>query len=78
MREKVRRVLATALIVFGVSAAVIAMGRAAARPVAGGMGPQTEASQVSIGSTDIGGVVTSSNGPEARCMGDRGNHGTAH
>jgi hypothetical protein len=64
VRETIRRALATALVVLGVSFAVIAMGRAAARP-AGGSGPQEDASHVSIGSTDIGGMVASSSGPEA-------------
>jgi hypothetical protein len=60
VRERIGRILATALIFLGVFVAVMAMGRAAARPAA-----QEATSQVSVGATDIGGVVTSSNGPEA-------------
>jgi len=62
VREKMGRGFAAAVLFLGVFAGVMAMGRAAARPA----GPaQDVASQVSVGATDIGGVVTSSNGPEA-------------
>ncbi len=58
-------VLGMTLLCFGVSAALLGTGRSAARPEADGMAQQETASQVSAGPNDIGGVVTSSNGPEA-------------
>ncbi len=64
MREKIRRVLASSFVVLGVFAAVMAMGRAE-RTAQAAVSPQDDASQVSVGPTDIGGVVTSSKGPEA-------------
>jgi hypothetical protein len=57
--------VATAVLFLGVFAGVMAMGRAAARPARPAVPAQDAASQVSVGATDIGGVVTSSNGPEA-------------
>lgn len=64
MREKIRRVLASSFVVLGVFAAVMAMGRAE-RTAQAAVSPQDDASQVSVGPTDIGGVVTSAKGPEA-------------
>jgi hypothetical protein len=59
------RLLAIIVLFCGVFAAVLAIGRAAERPNTGGTGPQAVGSEVSVDATDIGGVVTSSNGPEA-------------
>jgi len=65
MTSKILRILAIVLLCSGVFAAVLAIARAAERPTPAGAAPQEEASHVSVGATDIGGVVTSANGPEA-------------
>jgi hypothetical protein len=65
MEGKVLRILAIGLLFMGVFAAVLVIGRAAERPDADRAAPQSEGSEGSIDATDIGGVVTSSKGPEA-------------
>jgi hypothetical protein len=60
MSGRILRILAAALLLSSVLAAVLAISRAAVPPAAPQSTPQAGASQVSIG-----GVVTSSQGPEA-------------
>jgi len=65
VRKNILAAVSAALFSFIVFPAVIMSSRGAAAPNARGTGPQEDAIQVTIGPTDIGGVVTSSNGSEA-------------
>lgn len=65
MRRIILRTLLTTLFLVFVFAAILAIGRTAAHPFVRAGAVAQGGSQVSVDAKDIGGVVTSSHGPEA-------------
>ncbi len=65
MRRIILRMLLTTLSLVFVFAAILAIGRTAAHPFVRSGSAAQGGTQVSVDDTDIGGVVTSSHGPEA-------------